>query len=90
MHQDTGTFQIYRGDQQLAPEHTGYCDTFQDGSSSEDTTAHNGILYNGEGEECLEHKWAGTGASLWRAIPISPMRRSTYPTYTDPRDPQVR
>nr|WP_210420245.1 Ig-like domain-containing protein [Aquisphaera giovannonii] len=50
MHQDAGTFQIYAGNEQLAPEHTGYSDTFSDGSSSEDTIAHNGIVYNGRGE----------------------------------------
>ena len=50
LHRDAGTFQIYSGDQQLAPEHTGCGDWFQDGSSTDDTIVRNGILYNGQGE----------------------------------------
>ena len=48
-HMDAGSFQIYSGDQQLAPEHTGYVETFQDGTDSGGTIAHNGIAYNGQG-----------------------------------------
>jgi len=47
---DAGTFQIYSADQQLAPEHAGYYDGWSDGSSSENTESHNGIVYNGQGE----------------------------------------
>ena len=59
LHADSGTFQIYSGDQQLAVEHTGYYATFPDGTSPEEALAHNGIVYNGVGE--LGNSWYQTG-----------------------------
>ena len=47
---DMGAFQIEAGSQQLAIPHTGYVQTFADGTSSELTSAHNGLLYNNVGQ----------------------------------------
>ena len=58
LHDDWGSFQIYGGGQQLAPNHAGYDDTFADGTSSESTTAQNGILYVGT------TPWNGTGGQV--------------------------
>jgi len=90
-HADAGAFQIYSGDQQLAVEHTGYFDTFLDGSSSESTVAQNGILYNGIGETAgfsnsstqvlaLESESAFTYA----AVDLTNTYQSTDPRSTNP------
>ena len=49
MHLDSGSFQIYSGDQQLTVEHQGYGAVYADGTSPQSSTAHNMILYNGVG-----------------------------------------
>jgi Heparinase II/III-like protein len=71
MHLDSGSFQIYRGDKQLAIEHTGYAETFADGTDSASTAAHNGILYNGQGL-----------ASAWQVGPPVVLAVQSTPTYS--------
>ena len=49
-HEEWGSFQINSSGEQLAVEHSGYDETFADGSNSEGTSANNGILYDGNGQ----------------------------------------
>jgi PKD repeat protein len=50
MDSDWGSFQIYSGDENIAPEHAEYYATFLDGTGSGSTSAKNGILYNDVGQ----------------------------------------
>ena len=82
-----GTFQIDRGDQQLATEHTGYAETFVDGTDSESTQAHNGIPTTVWGRPiALTADWPGKSCD-WRARTPIRMPQSTSPSLSS-RDPR--
>ena len=89
-HLDAGTFQIYRGDKQLAVEHTGYVTTFADGTDSESTQAHNGILYNGGGEAAAHANGIGqvvrlqsTDTYSYSAVDLTGTYQSTDSQYNN-------
>jgi len=73
LHQDAGTFQIYSGNQQVAPEHMAYDPTwFLDGTPCATTGAHNGILYNGQGEVILSPPVGQVGPPVVLAVQSDP------------------
>jgi methionine-rich copper-binding protein CopC len=84
---DQGSFQIESGNEQLAVEHTGYANTFLDGSYSEDTIAHNGILYNEVGQVQQISQFAypqvlaveSTATFSYAAVDITSTYQSAYP-----------
>ena len=73
LHQDAGTFQIYSGNQQLAPEHMAYDPTwFLDGTPCATTAAHNGIIYNGQGEVVVSPPVGQVGPPVVLAVQSDP------------------
>ena len=88
-HKDAGSFQVERGDKQLAPEHTGYGDTWADGTANDATASHNGITYNGVGL-ANAYQDGPRGSSPCRVPTLMSMPRLTCPTPIEPTPRTIR